>query len=52
MANKDKLSCKSHTTGGQCRGRYLVVLQKDGWADGVEEDSIRAPAELVAQGVV
>jgi hypothetical protein len=31
---------------------YLVVLEEDGRADGIEEDSIWTPAEFVAQRIV
>lgn len=31
---------------------YLVVLGEDGRADGIEEDSIRTPAEFVVQSIV
>lgn len=32
--------------------RYLAVPQEDGGVDGVEQDAVRTPAELVAQRVV
>ena len=31
---------------------YLIVLEEDGRADGVQKHSVWTPAELVAQGVV
>lgn len=37
---------------GPLRPPYLVVSEEDGRADGVEEDAIRTPAELVAKRIV
>lgn len=37
---------------GPLRPPYLVVSEEDGGADGVEEDAIRTPAELVAKRIV
>lgn len=34
------------------RPPYLVVSEEDGGADGVEEDAVRTPAELVAKRIV
>lgn len=37
---------------GPPRPPYLVVSEEDGGADGVEEDAVRTPAELVAERIV
>lgn len=37
---------------GPLRPLYLVVSEEDGGADGVKEDAVRTPAELVAKRIV